>query len=167
MLTHSRLLELLFYDPITGIFTWEVNEGKKVIGKQAGSINKNSGYVEIRIDNKLYYGHRLAWFYVYGTWPINQIDHKNNIRHINSLINLQEATQLENNKKLGMKSTNTSGYKGVFKKGNKFISKIVVNRKNIYIGTFNCPIEAAKAYDLAAQKHHATFSRTNKELGLV
>lgn len=48
-----------------------------------------------------------------------------------------------------LRSTNTSGYRGVnLKKGrNKYTSQILVSRKRIYLGTYNTAIEAAKAYD--------------------
>ena len=56
-------------------------------------------------------------------------------------------TQNRNKRKL-MK-TNTSGYRGVSyqKRIKKWQSQISINKKIIYLGVFNCPIEAAKAYD--------------------
>jgi len=46
-------------------------------------------------------------------------------------------------------STNTSGYRGVCfdKSKNKYISKITVNYKYIFLGYFDNKIDAAKAYD--------------------
>ena len=55
--------------------------------------------------------------------------------------------QMRNTRKLI--STNTSGYRGVhfYKRYNKFRSQIVVNSRQIFLGYFKDPIEAAKAYD--------------------
>lgn len=57
------------------------------------------------------------------------------------------TTQARNTRIL--KSTNTSGYRGVSfsKNKNKYVSKIRVNMKDIYLGTFLYAINAAKAYD--------------------
>lgn len=42
---------------------------------------------------------------------------------------------------------NTSGYKGVRKNGKGWMARIYVNYYLKYLGTYNNPIEAAKAYD--------------------
>jgi len=41
----------------------------------------------------------------------------------------------------------SSGLKGTTKIGEKFIGRIAVNNKQIYLGTFNTELEGAKAYD--------------------
>lgn len=48
-----------------------------------------------------------------------------------------------------LRSTNTSGYRGVsFSKiANKWLSQIVVNNKSIYLGRHSSALEAAKSYD--------------------
>lgn len=46
-----------------------------------------------------------------------------------------------------LRKDNKTGYRGVTKKGNKFISRIVINGKCINLGTFKESIEAAKTYD--------------------
>lgn len=168
-LTYSELTRVLDYNPLTGLFTWKVNEGKKRKGKIAGNINKVSNYVQIRINKILYYAHILAWFYVTKHWPINQIDHKDNIRNNNVFENLQEATQNQNKKKTILKSTNTLGYKGVGfdSRRNLYFSKIVSNRVTYWLGYFDCPKSAAEAYDEKAQILHGKFAKTNKELGFL
>lgn len=169
MIEHSELLRLLSYDPLTGIFSWNVNDGKKRIGKQAGNTSTALGYVEIRVNKTLYYAHRLAWFYVYGVWPDQQIDHLNNVRNDNRLSNLQQAGQSQNKKKLSLKNTNSSGFKGVCfdKRRGTYYARIVVDRKAISLGSFPTPQKAGAAYDAAAILHHGNFARTNKELGLL
>jgi len=46
-----------------------------------------------------------------------------------------------------LKSTNTSGYRGVYTSRDKFKAMICVNKKAIYLGQFDTKIDAAKAYD--------------------
>ncbi len=64
---------------------------------------------------------------------------KGNLRWVNMKI------QARNRRKL--MSTNTSGYRGIGKKGNNWYSKIKINYKTKYLGMFKTKLEAAKAYD--------------------
>lgn len=71
-LTHDRLLEVLDYDPATGVFTWKVRLSRKFpVGRSAGGVRKGSrtSTFYVRIDEHDYTGARLAWFYVTGKWP--------------------------------------------------------------------------------------------------
>lgn len=74
-LTHARLLEVLDYDPVSGLFRWRIsNSNRAPVGAIAGSRRK--GHLAIRIDGVRHYAHRLAWLYMTGEWPKGQIDHK-------------------------------------------------------------------------------------------
>lgn len=113
MLTQERLRELLTYRPDTGEFVWRKKTSNRVkIGERAGRVAVN-GYRGIRIDNTLHYAHRLAYLYVTGGWPSEQIDHINRVRDDNRWCNLRPATCSENQQNLGLAPTNTSGYRGV------------------------------------------------------
>jgi hypothetical protein len=98
--------DCLIYDKDTGVFTWKKNPGKKIkAGVKAGTINQE-GYVAISINRKVYYGHRLAFLFVYGRLPIGVIDHINQKRDDNRISNLREVTKSQN-------ALNTSKTKGV------------------------------------------------------
>lgn len=56
-----------------------------------------------------------------------------------------QSTQVENTRIL--KSTNTSGYRGVSKNGFKWRARIQVDGKEKSLGTFDNILDAAKAYD--------------------
>ena len=59
---------------------------------------------------------------------------------------VEKNIQARNSRKL--KSTNTTGYRGVSKaKNNKFTARLCVNYIAIHIGTYETKLEAAKAYD--------------------
>ena len=74
MLTQERLKEVLHYDPETGIFMWLVAPNGRIrVGMEAGS--SHDGYIGIKVDRILYKAHRLAWFYMTGEWPANDVDH--------------------------------------------------------------------------------------------
>ena len=154
-LTYDRLREVLNYDAHTGLFTWRIKIGRKVVvGRQAGS-PKPTGYVSIRIDRKPYYAHRLAWCHVYGSWPAEEIDHINGIRHDNSISNLRQASRKQNMENR-VQATGKSGYRGVcwLKANQKWRASIVHNKKNIYLGLFDTAEEASAAYKEAAAFFH-------------
>ena len=156
MLTQERLKELLDYDPETGVFVWKVNRGRTAkAGTPAGNKN-HDGYNRIMVDGKHYMAHRLAWFYVYGVWPANELDHINRERGDNKISNLRKASRLENMWNRARHSNNTSGYAGVSwsKLHNKWRADIQVNGKGKHLGLFNTPEEAHTAYLAAKEELH-------------
>ena len=90
MINSNELRALLTYDKDTGVFRRNTSSGGQEIGSIAGTISKY-GYIRIRIKNKAYFAHRLAWLYEYGVWPENEIDHINGEKSDNRLINLRKV----------------------------------------------------------------------------
>lgn len=158
ILTQERLKELLSYDPETGVFVWaKPTSNRMKIDGVAGS-NHHSGYRQISIDKTLFRSHRLAWLYMAGTFPPEQIDHINMDKADNRFANLRAVTQSENQHNARLKITNTSGYKGIsyHKSNKKWIAEIKSNNVRKHLGYFSTPEEASVAY-LAAQKiYHPT-----------
>lgn len=160
-LTLERLKEALHYSPETGIFTWLIRTAhRNQIGDVAGCIKK-SGYVFITLDNQRYRAHRLAWFYMTGRWPSGQIDHKDTVRRHNWWTNLRPATNQQNQMNAIRPKNNTSGHKGVYwcKRKEKWVARIFINGKNIYLGYFTDPTLAGQAYLKASQLHFGEFAR--------
>ena len=112
MVTQKQLKDQLDYDPCTGVFKRKKNRGKAKIGDVAGGIN-NKGYVYIRVFSVKYRAHRLAWLYVYGDFPKNQIDHINRIKTDNRIANLRDVTMSVNQRNRNLQANNTSGHVGV------------------------------------------------------
>jgi HNH endonuclease/AP2 domain len=158
MITQEQLKEAFNYDDETGIFTWKIQPSFGIkIGSIAGNTRKDN-YVVIRIFNKRYLSHRLAWFYQYGYWP-KELDHINGIKNDNRLVNLRECAQGQNQKNIGIRADNKSGYKGVIwhKQIGKWEARARLNNKPYYLGVFADIKEAAKAYQEFAKKHHGEF----------
>jgi len=137
-LTYERLHKLLNYNPETGVFTRKVKRNRRAkIGDVLGSKN-NLGYIHIRIDRKEYLAHRLAWFYVYGYFPENYLDHINRNRADNRILNLREVSNSCNQRNTENHKTNTSGVKGVsfIKRDQAWRAKIRVDNKHINLGSY-------------------------------
>lgn len=90
-------------------------------------------------------------------------DHINGNGLDNRIINLRICTHSQNSINRGAPINNKTGYKGVSydKKSNKFKAQIRVNKKNITLLTTNNLIDAARAYNQAAQKYHGEFAKLN------
>lgn len=165
-MNHRRLLELLDYNAVSGIFTRKVSlSSRSPVGSVAGSTNK--GYCFIYVEGKRYAAHRLAWFYIHGAWPTNLVDHSNTNGTHNAISNLRLANKSTNGANRGLNKNNTTGFKGVIVWRDRFISKIKVNKTLIHLGCFLDSKDAARAYDQAAIQHFGQFALTNKSLGLI
>ncbi len=160
MTTQKRLHELFYYNPDTGIFIRKVqsaNRTKK--GEIAGSINKK-GYRCMKVDNGKYQAHRLAWLFVHGEWPNDQIDHINGDKQDNRICNLRVVNNSENQQNaIKAHVNNVTKMRGVrYYKNPRNIRKygavISINGKRIYLGSFHSPEEAYDVYLSAKLKLH-------------
>jgi HNH endonuclease len=162
MITHNQLLKALSYDPDAGIFRWKWRDDmRKEVntrwsGKMAGTLAHN-GYWHIKINFVLYQGHQLAWFYMTGEWPKNQIDHENGNKADNAWKNLRSSSQFENMQNVVPHRGGTSKYLGVSwsKQKAKWQSQIMVNRKRHHLGFYADERDAAAAYLEAKKRLHA------------
>lgn len=92
-----------------------------------------------------------------------QVDHINGDKLDNREANLRFCINAENCRNRRRRAGNSSGFKGVsFKRSNsKYQAAIGVDGKTIYLGLFEDPREAARAYDAAAILHHGRFALLN------
>lgn len=91
------------------------------------------------------------------------VDHKNANGLDNQRNNIRTCTSSQNMSNRCAPKHNTSGYKGVVKYANrsKFKAKIRVNGKDVYLGYFHSPKDAARAYNEAAVKYYGEFALLN------
>ena len=155
LLDLNTLHSILNYDSNTGIFTNKINRGIARVGKVPGRIT--NGYHRIKIYGIEYLAHRLAWYYIYKYWPTKFIDHIDGNTLNNRILNLREASNIENQFNARKPTTNTTGFKGVFKSGNKFRARIRHNGQRINIGTFNTAEEASIEYNIVAKSLRGEF----------
>ena len=158
MLTQTELKSHLHYCQDAGIFT-RIKSGSGVkVGNVAGSKDLD-GYLRISVNNKTYKAHRLAWLYVHGEFPVNDIDHINCIRDDNRIANLRNATRQQNNLNVCKLKNNTSGYKGVSfsKANNKWRAQAQLNGETKHLGYFKTPKLASETYQAFSIKNHGDF----------
>ncbi|WP_425985814.1 HNH endonuclease [Brevundimonas sp. TWP1-2-1b1] len=117
------------------------------------------GYGSINIGGKPYYVHRLAWFYMTGAWPDDQIDHRNGWRLDNAFANLREATCSQNNS--NRKPSREGRLKGAYKVGNRWKAQINLKSGWEYLGYFDTEREAHEAYVRRATEAFGEFARLN------
>lgn len=126
--------------------------------------NSRSGYIQVTMkgSNSPVYVHRLVAETFIGPNPGGlHIDHINRDRSDNRACNLRWTTVSQNAANCRGRSPR-SGFKGVHPLINGTWS-VRFNRGKVrhHIGTFGCPIEAAKAYDEAVRKIDGEFAITN------
>lgn len=158
MLTADRVRELLDYDPETGAFTWRVNRSNVKAGARAGNPNKAIGYVQIGIDGRLHFAHRLAFLHQTGECP-RFVDHINQDRADNRWSNLRTATRAANNVNRAMPDANTSGFQGVqfCKTTRRWRAVMSVGNRPKHLGRFDTRKQAAAAYAAAMLKTHGAY----------
>lgn len=158
ILTQELLKELLHYNHNTGIFTWiKTVNSRAIAGSKAGSKRKD-GRIKINVNSVTYYAYRLAWLYMTGNFPKDQIDHINCNPSDNRFLNLRESTNAQNNqnKNKPISTNKTSKYIGVSfnKKMNKYVAQICKNRKSHRLGFFETQESAYTAYVKAKRELH-------------
>lgn len=155
-ITQEELKKLLHYDPDTGVFRWK--RSGKFFDKEAGGIAvMHSGieYIRIGVSGVQYCAHRLAFLYMTGGMPKEQVDHINGNGLDNRWCNLREVSNLINQRNRKMPISNKSGIQGVSwnKRRSNWRVQISINKKCKEIGAFNNIFDAACAIKNAYTNH--------------
>jgi hypothetical protein len=148
----SAIIDADDYDKISG-YTWIANYQKSKKEYRAVARKKGKGNYKI-------YMHRV----IMGIKDKSIfVDHINHNQLDNRKINLRECTISQNNKNIKMKSSNKTGYKGVYFsiQRNKYIAQIQCDKKTFNLGGFKTAKEAAKIYDNYAAILFGEFALLN------
>ena len=159
MIDQNIVKKLFYYDAESGMLIWRNGNGRNVKPWQQVKAPNGNGYYTAKINGKSYLVHRLAWLYMTGEMPINDIDHINGIVIDNRLCNLRQATASENLKNARIRNDNKSGEKGVCFDINrkKWMASASLNGKNKFLGRFDNLQDASDAYQSFAKLHHGDF----------
>jgi hypothetical protein len=162
LLTQAEVKRLLEYRD--GELYWKVDRGYKVKkGDKAGSIvtiSKSRKVYHVTVNSHNYSAGRLVFLMFHGYLPeyVSFVDGDGtNVK----IENLRAVTRSQLTTFAKITKSNSSGYKGAFldKRTGKYVAQIVKNKKFYYLGTFDTPQEAYKAYCKAAKKLHGEFAR--------
>ena len=136
-MNQAEVKRKLSYCKLTGVFTWLSGSRK---GMQAGCAHNTKGksYINLKVSGTSYLAHRLAFLYVTGRMPVNEVDHINGNGLDNSWRNMRDVTRSENGQNQKLFSTNKSGITGVryIKSRNKWRAIIMSNGSSRYLGDF-------------------------------
>jgi|SRR6516164_5824807 len=159
MLTQARLKHLLSYNPDTGIWIW-INaplHNRRRNEKPAGSVSFD-GRRRIRIGGQGYLASRLAFLYMTGEWPKDEVDHIDRDQGNDRWSNLREATSSEN-KFNRSPIDGYQGYRGVYACKRKWQAQA----GGVYLGVFDTLEEALTARDAAASQIAGNFAVLNRK----
>lgn len=147
-LSHQELLQLVSYDPNTGLLTWRTHRrgAKTGPGDVCQSVDKD-GYISASVRKRRYRAHRLIWFYVTGEWPDGEVDHIDGNRLNNKFSNLRVTDRKTN-------SRNRQFNRGYMRHGRGWKATICVDGKTLYLGVHATEAEARAAYVAAKLQHH-------------
>jgi len=136
----NKIREMFDYDG--GALYWRKSRGCVAAGSKAGTV-LNSGYIGITIDGKCYLAHRLVYKWHFGVVG-EEIDHINGDKQDNRIENLRVVSRSQNQWNSVLRSDNTSGIKGVTRRGSNWIAQIKLYGRNLYLGRYKDKMEAAR-----------------------
>ena len=166
------LAEYLRYNPETGHLTWIKKPSKTTqLNSRAGSYVTTTGYRSISIFGKSYPEHHVAWRMYHGTWATDQLDHINQDRSDNRIINLRQVTKAENARNRSRRNASRVDEVGIWynRRTKKYVAEITMTidgvKRKVFQRTFDDVEEAIKARKAKSLElgFHANHGSRNKE----
>jgi hypothetical protein len=160
--TAELVRQFLQYDPESGIFTWIKRPNAMVAaGDIAGTCHKGA-LTMIGLRGRKYPAARLAFLWMTGRWPVEEVDHIDRNPLNDRWANLREASRQQNaaNRMVPRKSGLPRGVYPSNKSG-RFYAMITIGRECVYLGTFDTPDEAHKAFMERARATNGDFVPDN------
>ena len=155
-LTQERLKELLSYDPQSGVFRWIANRPRARAGDIAGCLS-SGGYMRAQVAGRSYPLHRLAFLYMEGAFPADEVDHINRDRLDNRFSNLRKVEKAANLRNKGVYRNSALGITGVSQRGSRYRAYINRDGRRVGLGTFDTLAEAKQAYASAKEILHPEY----------
>ena len=158
------LKQRLLYSPKSGVFYWiQPPPGHSdLLGEEAGSacLSDSKPYWYIQIDRVKYKRSRLAFLYLVGFMPQDQVDHINGNSLDDRWQNLRPATAMQNAWNHKSRARGNDLPMGVRKNASsgRYAARIGVRGKQISLGSFNTPEEAHAVYLNARKQYFGEFA---------
>lgn len=155
-LTQERLKEYLTYHPNSGNFFWRNSQGCCKAYSKAGVLD-SAGYVRIKLERKSYAAHRLAFLYMEGSFPPEDVDHISGVRDDNRWMNLRKATRSQNAANSGVRPTNVLGVKNVTRLQDTQKYQVIIKQKS-----YGCYDDLETAIEVADASRKLVFGEYAK-----
>ncbi len=175
-ITPAVLRELLNYDPETGAFRWKERDvswfqpsarrsaahicalwNARYAGKPALTAKNQDGYRHGYILGVHVKAHQVAWAWVHGCWPENEIDHGDGDEANNRIRNLQDTTHQSNslNRRAYQKASDLPPGVKFYpnRRVRPYQARIRIRGKSLSLGYHDTPEKAHAAYLDAAREH--------------
>ena len=166
----DELVSYIAYDAETGKAFWKERLlssfktpaackrwNKQFFGKELGCAD-SEGYRVACFKRVQFKVHIAIWYLYYGVLPENLLDHEDGVRDNNKIKNLRKATNTENQWNAKPRENCVSSHKGVHFYRGKWVSRIQISRKRVFLGRFETEMEAHRAYQKAAQELQKEFA---------
>jgi hypothetical protein len=141
----EQIRAAIHYNPETGIFTRLTRASNMPPGSTAGTLDAKEGYVVVRVLGKRFLAHRLAWLYMTGNWPAQEVDHINRVRNDNRWENLRDVSRATNALNRRAVQANRQGcvyWDG--RKGGRWYGMFSHKKQKYYAGSSRCRDEAIR-----------------------
>lgn len=152
-ITVDELRQRLTYDPVTGQL-WHAS------GRRAGTVS-DGGYVRVFVRGRCLRAHRVAFAMAHGRWPSSDLDHINGDKRDNRIENLREVTRTVSSQNRGPFTKRSTLPRGVFAVRSKFVARISIEGRRVYLGVFTDAATAGDAYERARAALHYGYARAN------
>lgn len=144
------------------VFALVDDEDYPIVSRFAWSLNGRYAYASFSTGKRTHaiQMHRLISGHL-GDGLV--VDHMDGNGLNNQKANLRPCTQGENMRNRKKHKHGKSQYKGVWRDGwkRKWRARIRIDGRHIHLGYHDTEEEAAKAYDVGAQKYHGEFAKLN------
>ncbi len=142
MIALDKLRSFTTYNPDTGEFRWAADKQPAKLQNQLVGCVDQDGYRRVQFDGKTYSAASMIWYYVTGTYPTLQVDHKDRNPGNNKWKNLRLSTNSQN---MVNRKQQRDLPKGVYRCKDRYRVYGYANYKSQYLGVFNTIEEATVA----------------------
>jgi len=146
-------------DRVRSLFDYDQASGR-LTSKSGFAVSDRpnlQGYLRVTVDGRRYLQHRLIWFFVYGKFPSEQVDHIDGDRTNNAIANLRHVSNMKNAQNIRRAHRDSkTGLLGVAAtERGTWEARIQVNGRRTCLGsTFKTPEEAHAVYLDAKRRLH-------------
>lgn len=163
-LTQEQISKRLDVDVASGVVRWRdaTKHHRPLVGRLAGYARKgrhDKHYWVIKINEIQYLRSQIVFAVKTGAWPDALIDHINGNSLDDRGENLRAATAMQNawNHKTRAKASPLP--MGVRRtRSGRYQARLSINKKAVVVGVFDCPVQAANAYQFARKEAFGDYA---------